>query len=215
MEQVVRQPVSRPFHRLRLKALLALVLGVFVLAAGMVPGPWSSKTRAAVAWALSTRWQDEAGVRRDEHHLISFVEARSWGALLDLWVHASGGKVGVSAPVPVHGYRILTPFGWAPHAGGYRFSGEVLLSVSPGRLVYAPAAGRIVDDAGDRLTLVTATGARVSLYPLRVFPKHLGAVARSAILGDTIGSTLHIEAIRSGIPVNPGGHGLYRLRSSG
>ncbi|MGC8488690.1 MAG: hypothetical protein ACP5QO_10825 [Clostridia bacterium] len=212
-ERTRHLPGARALARLGMKAGLALALGLAILALRAASGPWSAPVSRAVAWSLSTRWQTSPAVRRAESHLIAFVESRTWGAFLDFWNR--GAPVRMSRNLPVAWFRVKAPFGWVRTAQGYRFDRRDLLVVRVDRPVLAPAPAHIVRYRDETVVLRTANGTVLTLFPVRLLAHRPARVVHGTRIGLTAARTLQLGAERAGIPVKPGGVGLYTLRSRG
>ena len=208
MEKGVAPPGGRVMARVFVQAGVACLLGLLLVTSLKTRGPWSAPVRRAVSWAVSTRWQDSAGVRRAEANLTRFVSARSWGAFVHLFgARARSGGVPVAAG-PV---RVDTPFGWTRHGGGYQFHQGDVLEVTAGAVLYAPARGRLARYEHRTVVMALEDGVRLVLYPVRLLARAPNAVKRGTVVGRAAGRLLRVDATRRGLPVNPASRGLYAL----
>jgi murein DD-endopeptidase MepM/ murein hydrolase activator NlpD len=192
------------------RALIATLILVLFVASQRVPNPWRTAVRDHVAAALSPAhsWTGPAAASIGGR-LLHWVEARSWGAVADLWVpvvHTVLPPRGWAFPVA--GGRVTEPYGWTVNHGSDHWSSGITIKAAVGSPVVAVSGGHVLSartgSAGGTVDLATGPHTvvqYVGIKDVRVSPGT--AVKVGTVLGHLSGTHLLLAVMVRGYPVNP------------
>lgn len=195
-----------------LRSTVAVVMLLTFLLSQRVANPWRPMIRRQVTQALSENIAWTGWVHKTAAQLILFVEQRSWGRIVSLWLpHVAPVGARLIAgewAFPVPAGHVSETFGWHHAGNGYRFEPGIQISASAHSPVVSVAGGTVLREIrtsqGAILTVGMAPGLQVRyLHLLRVLVSPHRAVQLGQTVGLTGGTPLLVEVMVRGYPVNP------------